>query len=190
VDEAREDEDRGDTDRGDTDRGDEARGDEARGGGARALPLVPEQVAALELMTRVMVGLTMRSVEVLGGEVSVTQFRLLLVLSGLGRVPSSRLAAELGISASSVTRLGDRLVAAGLVARGADPRSRSVVTVEATEAGVELVARVVARRRELLAALLGRMTPAERAEVARVARRFADLAGDEAALAAASSLPL
>lgn len=148
------------------------------------------QVAALERMTRAMVGLTMRSAEVLGEEVSLPQFRMLLVLSELGRVPSSRLAAEMGISASSVTRLGDKLVAAGLIARGTDPRSRSVVTVEATKAGLELVDRVVERRHKLLAALLDRMSPDERQEAVRVARQFADLAGDAAALGAASGLPL
>jgi DNA-binding MarR family transcriptional regulator len=68
------------------------------------------------------------------------------VLSTLGRVPSSRLAAELGMTASSVTRLAGRLEAAGLGARGADPRNRSIVTLEVTAAGLDLVARVVERR--------------------------------------------
>jgi len=149
-----------------------------------------DDVAALELMSRAMVGLTMRSVEVLGGEASLPQFRLLLVLSGLGRVASSRLAAEMGLGASSITRLADKLEDAGLLARGTDPRSRSVVTLQATPAGVELVARVVARRQELLAEVLGRMTARERAEVSRIARRFADLSGDAASTAAASPLPL
>jgi DNA-binding MarR family transcriptional regulator len=149
-----------------------------------------DDVAAVELMTRVMVGLTMRSAEVLGGEASLPQFRVLLVLSGLGRVPSSRLAAEMGIAASSITRLADKLEAAGLLTRGTDPRSRSVVTLEVTPAGVQLVGRVIARRQELLAEVLGRMTPNERAEVGRVARRFADLAGDAATMATASPLPL
>jgi DNA-binding MarR family transcriptional regulator len=147
-------------------------------------------VAALELMTRAMVGLTMRSVDVLGGEVSLPQFRLLLVLSGMGRVGSSRLAVEMGIGASSVTRLADKLEAAGLLTRGTDPRSRSVVTLEATSAGVQLVGRVVARRQELLAEVLSQMTSGERAEVVRVARRFADLVGDTASTVAASPLPL
>jgi DNA-binding MarR family transcriptional regulator len=141
------------------------------------------QVIALELMVRAMVGLTMRSMDVLDGEVSLPQFRLLLVLSGLGRVPSSRLAAEMATGASSVTRLADKLEAAG-------PRSRSVVTLEATPAGVDLVARVVGRRHELLRAVLDRMTPDERADAVRVARRFAGLAGDAAALGSASPLPL
>jgi DNA-binding MarR family transcriptional regulator len=147
-------------------------------------------VAALELMTRALVGLTLQSLQVLDGEVSVPQFRLLLVLSGLGRVPSSRLAAELGMTASSVTRLADRMEAAGLLARGTDPRSRSIVTLEVTPAGIDLVARVVERRHVLLAAVLGRMSPAEREEAARVARRLSELAGDATALSATGPLPL
>jgi DNA-binding MarR family transcriptional regulator len=149
-----------------------------------------DAVAALELMTRALVGLTLQSLQVLDGEVSVPQFRLLLVLSGLGRVPSSRLAAELGMTASSVTRLADRMEAVGLLARGADPRSRSIVTLEVTPAGIDLVARVVERRHMLLAAVLGRMSPGEREEAARVARRLSELAGDAAALSASGPLPL
>lgn len=147
-------------------------------------------MAALELMTRALVGLTLQSLQVLGTEVSLPQFRLLLVLSALGRVPSSRLAAELGMTASSVTRLADRLEAAGLAARGADPRSRSIVTLEVTAAGLDLVARAVERRHELLAAVLAKMDPAERAAAAHLARRFAELADDAAALGVTGPLPL
>ena len=142
--------------------------------------LPDSDVAALELMTRALVGLTMRSLEVLEGAVTVPQFRLLLVLDELGQVPSSRLAARLGTLASSVTRLADRLEAAGLLVRGHDPRNRSIVTVEVTPAGRDLVARVVGRRHVLLAEVLDRMTPAERADAAGAARRFADLAADSA----------
>ena len=147
-------------------------------------------VAALELMTRALVGLTLRSLEVLEGAVTAPQFRLLLVLDELGQVPSSRLAARLGTLASSVTRLADRLEAAGLLVRGHDPRNRSIVTVEVTPAGRDLVARVVARRHVLLAEVLDRMTPAERASAASSARRFAELAEDAGEALAVGSLPL
>lgn len=146
-------------------------------------------VAAFELMTRALVGLTMSSLDVLDGAVSLPQFRLLLVLDSLGQVPSSRLAAELGMLASSVTRLADRLEAVGLLARGKDERSRSIVTVEVTEAGRDLVARVVGRRHELLAGVLDRMEPGEREAAAAVARRFALLAGSAPA-AVTGPLPL
>lgn len=147
-------------------------------------------VHALELMTRALVGITMQSLTVLGDQVSMPQFRLLLILSGLGRVPSSRLAAELGMTASSVTRLADRLEASGLLIRGTDPRNRSIVTLEVTGAGLDLVARAVERRHELLAAVLGRMTPAEREDAARIAGRFAGLAADAAAFSVTGPLPL
>jgi DNA-binding MarR family transcriptional regulator len=147
-------------------------------------------VAALELMTRALVGLTMRSLDVLEGAVTVPQFRLLLVLDELGQVPSSRLAAKLGTLASSVTRLADRLETSGLLVRGHVPGNRSIVTVEVTPAGRDLVARVVARRHLLLAEVLDRMTPAERASAARAARRFAELAADAGKAVAVGPLPL
>jgi DNA-binding MarR family transcriptional regulator len=78
------------------------------------------EVADLEMLTRALVGITLQSLEVLGGEVSLPQFRVLLTASTLGRAPSSRLAEAGGIPASSVTRLADRLEAAGLLVRGAD----------------------------------------------------------------------
>ena len=129
------------------------------GAGAEAAVIDGGEVAELEMLTRALIGITLESLEVLGGEVSLPQFRLLLAASTLGRAPSSRLAEAAGVPASSVTRLADRLEAAGLLARGGDARSRSIVTVEITAAGRALVARVVARRHELLAAVLERMAP-------------------------------
>lgn len=148
------------------------------------------EVHDLEMLTRALVGITLQSLEVLGGEVSLPQFRLLLVASAVGRAPSSRLAEAAAVPASSVTRLADRLEAAGLLARGGDARSRSIVTLEITEAGRDLVARVVARRRDLLAAVLARMAPRDRTAVARAAARFTDLAADAAARGASGPLPL
>ena len=148
------------------------------------------EVAELEMLTRALIGITLQSLEVLGGEVSMPQFRLLLAAAALGRAPSSRLAEAAGVPASSVTRLADRLEAAGLLARGADARSRSIVTIEITGAGRDLVARVVARRHELLGAVLARMASAERAAVASAAARFTALAADAAERGAAGPLPL
>lgn len=148
------------------------------------------EVAALELMTRALVGITLHSLEVLGHEVSLPQFRLLLIASGLGPVPSSKLAAQAMMPASSVTRLADKLAAAGLLERGTDPRSRSIVTLRVTDAGLDLVSRVVARRHELLGAVLDRMEPGDREAAARIARQFAGAAGDAAAFSSTGPLPL
>jgi DNA-binding MarR family transcriptional regulator len=159
-------------------------------GAAEAAAIDGGEVAELEMLTRALVGITLESLEVLGGKVSLPQFRLLLAASTLGRAPSARLAEAAGMPASSVTRLADRLEAAGLLARGADARSRSIVTIESTAAGRALVARVVARRHELLAAVLDRMTPDERAAVARAAALITALSADAAERGGSGPLPL
>jgi DNA-binding MarR family transcriptional regulator len=147
-------------------------------------------VAAFEQLARALVGITLASLEVLDGAVSVPQFRLLFTLDALGRVPSSVLASALGMVASSVTRLVDRLQAAGFVARGADASSRSIVTVEVTDTGRDLVTAVLARRHVLLEEVLDRMDPAEREHARSAAEGFARLAGPASALAAAGPVPL
>jgi DNA-binding MarR family transcriptional regulator len=159
-------------------------------GAAEAAVIDGGAVAELEMLTRVLVGITLESLEVLGGDVSLPQFRLLLAASALGRAPSSRLAGAAGVPASSVTRLADRLEAAGLLARGGDTRSRSIVTVEITPAGRDLVARVVARRHELLASVLDRMTPGQRSAVASAASLFTALSADAAERGGNGPLPL
>lgn len=133
----------------------------------------------------------MKSLQALGAsEVTVAQFRVLLALDGLGRVPSSTLASTLGMVASSVTRLVDRLQAAGLAVRGTDERNRSIVTVDVTEAGRELVTSVLERRHVLLAAVLDEMDPRDREAAAAAARAFVVLAGDAVMLGAAGPVPV
>jgi len=122
--------------------------------------------------------------------VTVSQFRLLRTLDGLGRVSSSSLAAALGTAASSVTRLVNKLETAGYVARGSDEHSRTIVTVEVTAAGREVVAAVLARRHVLLAGVLDAMAPDERERAADAAARFVRLAGDALVIGAKGPVAL
>lgn len=133
---------------------------------------------ALQRATRVSVGIALRSLELLEGAVSLPQFRLLVALRELGRSPSSRVAQALGIAASSVTRLADRLHASGHVVRGTDPHNRSIVTLELTERGREIVARVMDWRRHELTRILCRLDPQERAAVVAAMQRFTEVAGE------------
>lgn len=141
-------------------------------------------MAAFERLTQALVGVTAQSLEALDGVVTVSQFRLLRTLDGLGRVSCSALAGALGTAASSVTRLVDRLEGAGYVARGSDAHSRSIVTVEVTAAGRAVVGAVLTRRRELLEAVLDAMSAEEREHAADAAARFVQLAGDAMAAGA------
>lgn len=147
-------------------------------------------VAAFEVLTRALVGISLESLDVLGGRVSLPQFRLLLTLDGLGEVPSSRLAAELRLAPSAVTRTADRLERAGLVQRGVDPRNRSIVTLEVTDRGRGLVTDVLEHRHHLLASVLDRMAPAMRAAASEVADEFCRNSEHVPAVGAARDLPL
>ena len=72
----------------------------------RALPeLPPETVEVLQAATRVLAGVALRSLDVLGGTVTLPQFRMLAVLADLGRARSVQVARALGLEASTVTRV-------------------------------------------------------------------------------------
>lgn len=116
-----------------------------------------DELTAFEVATRDLVGVALRSVELLNGEVSLPQYRLLLVLHENGRCTSTHVAQALGVVGSSVTRLGDRLQASGHLLRGADLSNRSVVTLELTERGRQLVKQVTTRRRRELRRVLDRL---------------------------------
>lgn len=109
-------------------------------------------IAALQGITRDLLGLAVRSVDEVG-EVSLPQMRLLFAIHDEGQVSCTRLAQVLGLNGSSVTRLADRLVSSGHVARHTGA-SRSVVELELTTAGHTVIDAVLAwRSRELHRAL-------------------------------------
>lgn len=145
----------------------------------RALPeLPPETVEVLQAATRVLAGVALRSLDVLGGTVTLPQFRMLAVLADLGRARSVQVARALGLEASTVTRVAGRLVAAGYVIRGSEPGHRSVVTLELTAAGRRLVCQVAAWREQELARILGQLQPAGRVRVTAALRQLVDAAGE------------
>lgn len=123
-----------------------------------------DELVAFETATRDLVGIALRSVEDL--EVSLSQFRLLLVLEERGRSSSTACAHALGVVGSSVTRLADRLHSSGHLVRGVDPGNRSVVTLELTDSGRRVVEQVVEHRRGELTRALDRLTADERAACA------------------------
>ena len=129
-------------------------------------------VETLQAATRVLAGVALRSLDVLGGEVSLPQFRVLAVLADLGR------ARALGLEASTVTRLADRLVNSGHVTRGRDPRHRGVVTLALTPSGEDLVARVLQWRRDELSRILGHLAPVDREAATRALGLLVEAAGD------------
>jgi DNA-binding MarR family transcriptional regulator len=140
--------------------------------------LAPGAAEVLQAATRVLAGVALRSLDVLDSAVTLPQFRLLAVLADLGPVPSGQAARALGLDPSTVTRLADRMVAAGHVARGTDPRHRGVVTLELTASGRGLVAAADAWRREELARILALLAPSEQRALTAALGRLVAAAGE------------
>jgi DNA-binding MarR family transcriptional regulator len=103
---------------------------------------------------------------------------MLAVLADLGRPRSVQVARALGLEASTVTRLADRMVGAGHVSRGREPGHRGVVTLELTESGQDLVGQVAAWREQELARIYRQLAPAGQAQVTSALRQLVAAAGE------------
>ncbi|HEX9377908.1 MAG TPA: MarR family transcriptional regulator [Actinomycetota bacterium] len=84
------------------------------------------------------------------------------------------LAAQIGLSESSATRLVDRLAAAGLVERRASLADRRSVSAGLTAEGRKSVTRIRDGRRRFLTEILTALPADERAELVRLFGRVAD----------------
>ena len=162
----------------------------ARSGSSARARTASETIETLQATTRVLAGVALRSVDVLGGAVTLPQFRMLAVLADLGRARSSQVARALGLEASTVTRLADRMVAAGHVRRGGEPRHRGVVTLELTASGQDLVGQVAAWRTRELARIVRQLPPAARNQVTAVLRQLVAAAGEGYGTISRSPVPV
>lgn len=87
-------------------------------------------------------------------DVTLTQYRSLVVLASRGPQGIASLAEYLGVTPPTASRLCERLVRKGLVRRRSDRSDRRQVHVALTEAGRRLVEAVTARRRAEIEELL------------------------------------
>ncbi|WP_239164540.1 MarR family winged helix-turn-helix transcriptional regulator [Actinoplanes palleronii] len=144
----------------------------------RGLGADESAVQALMLASRAFVGLTLRSLASVGVDVTLPQFRTLVVLAVRGPQRSSDIAEELGVNPSTGTRMCERLVRKGLIFRMPDPGDRRVVRLGLTRSGQDVVDRVLAARRaelvRIVAATAGTWQPA----VTETLTAFAAAAGE------------
>jgi DNA-binding MarR family transcriptional regulator len=113
--------------------------------------------------------------EGLGENVTHGQFRVLRTLDHADRaLRLSELAAQLGIVPRSATSVVDDLESAGLVARHPDPDDRPATLVSLTPAGTQILTTLRHNRREAMATLITRLTPAEQSTLVHLLQRLAD----------------
>ena len=128
--------------------------------------------------SRVLVAMAARSLADAGEEVTLTQYRSLVVLASRGPQGVASLAEALSVTAPTASRLVERLVRKGLVRRRADRQDRRQVRIGLTEAGRDLVRLVTERRREEIAALLASIPPDVLEPMATGLRHLAAAAGE------------
>jgi DNA-binding MarR family transcriptional regulator len=144
----------------------------------------PGRVADDELVdmvlaaSRALVAVAARSLAATGDEVTLPQYRALVVLAARGPQGTAELAAALDVNPSTATRMCDRLVRKGLVRRHRQAGDRRSVRITLTAAGRDLVAEVTRRRRAELTRLLAALPPGQHEPVIAAFRAFAAAAGE------------
>lgn len=101
-----------------------------------------------------LVAVAARSLADLDEEVTLSQYRMLVVLASRGPQGVASLADALAVTPPTASRLCERLVRKGLVRRRTDRNDRRQVRVALTEPGRSLVDVVTQRRRTEIASLL------------------------------------
>lgn len=122
-----------------------------------------QMVDAVLRASRVLVAVAVRSLAAVDHDVTLPQYRALVVLASRGPQRPSELAAALAVHPSTITRLCDRLVAHRLVHRGESPANRREVSIRLTPKGRRLVDAVTVRRREEIASIAANIPTRERA---------------------------
>jgi len=131
-----------------------------------------------QVATRVMSGIALRGLALSAQRMPLRQFQLLAVVEEIGRTSAGQAAHALRLTMPTVTRLADRLVASGHLVRATHPYNRDVATFELTQAGRELVARVMHWRHQELTRILDRLQPPHRLAATNGLREFVQAAAE------------
>ncbi|MGW0732183.1 MarR family winged helix-turn-helix transcriptional regulator [Streptomyces sp. NPDC002851] len=138
-----------------------------------------EEVAvAVMAASRLLVAISARALAAVDDTLTLPQLRTLVVLDTHGPVKLAALATTLAVNPSTAMRMVDRLQAAGLVDRKANPGNRREVVLNLTHQGQSLVQRVTAHRQEEIRRLVARLPAHERAGLVAALRALTDAADD------------
>jgi DNA-binding MarR family transcriptional regulator len=137
--------------------------------------------------SRLLVSLSARSIAGVDESITIPQFRVLVVLDTLGPLNLAALAHHLGVRPSTMTRMVDRLVQAGLSSREPSPTTRREFSIELTPHGRAIVGEVTDRRRREIGAVVQRMPPHHRSGLVRALSVFTEAGGDPGSLASSEA---
>jgi DNA-binding MarR family transcriptional regulator len=141
---------------------------------------VPDDAVVDAVLTasRTLVAVAEQSLGAAAEETTLAQYRALVVLASRGPQRLVDLARALEVTPPTAGRMCDRLVRKGVIRRHRARSDRREVQVSITRAGRQVVDQATARRRDLIAEILGRLPVRRQAAVAAAFQLFAAAAGE------------
>ncbi|MGC1419884.1 MAG: MarR family transcriptional regulator [Acidimicrobiales bacterium] len=135
-------------------------------------------VDAVLSASRVLVAVAARSLSDVAEEVTLTQYRSLVVLASRGPQNLVGLAEAVGVTPATATRMCDRLVKKKLILRKSERDDRRQIRLALTAKGHTLVGAVTDRRRREIAAILSEIGLGEQIVLVQALSQFAAAAGE------------
>jgi DNA-binding MarR family transcriptional regulator len=135
-------------------------------------------VDAVLSASRVLVAVAARSLADVAEEVTLTQYRTLVVLASRGPQNLAGLAEAVGVAPASATRMCDRLVRKGLIRRRTERDDRRQLRVALTAEGRSLVDAVTGRRRHEIGRIMNEIPAEQQAVLVQALGRLASAAGE------------
>jgi DNA-binding MarR family transcriptional regulator len=135
-------------------------------------------VDAVLSASRVLVAVAARSLADVAEEVTLTQYRTLIVLASRGPQNLAGLADAVGVTPATATRMCDRLVRKGLIRRRTERDDRRQLRVALTVKGRSLVDAVTVRRRQEIGRIMSEIPVEQQAVLVQALGRLASAAGE------------
>ena len=137
-------------------------------------------VAALLTASRLLVAIAAKSLTSVEETLTLPQYRLLVVLDSRGPSSLAGLAEALDVNPSTALRMIERLTAAGMVEKAANPARRREVLLRLTGSGWQTVRQVTDARRTELARIVAAMPAEQRAQLVAALTAFTEAGGEPA----------
>jgi len=128
--------------------------------------------------SRALVAVAARSLAAVDDDVTLSQYRALVVLGSRGPQTVGQLADAVGVHPSTATRLCDRLVARKLVTRTQVEGNRRETQIALSKKGRSIVDTVTTARRHEIAAIVARIPDSLRQPTVTALAAFAEAAGE------------
>jgi len=143
-------------------------------------PTVEQITDAVLTASRLLVSISARSIAEVDEQVTLPQFRALVVLENRESSTLNDLAQALDVQKSTMGRMVDRLVSRELVTRTESPTSRRERCIALTARGRTLVKSVTRRRRAEVERVVSQMQPEQRIGLVGALAAFSAAGGEPA----------